>query len=199
MSGSTDTEPYEVVLAQLQRVPDDQEAWGVLFRLTWPFVLALSHRSLPALRRALDAEDIAQEVYLKFARYWHERRPPLGDRDSLFSLLALITRRLAVDAGRWQNRARRDVARVESESGKEIEDRREELAEFDLRDLLDKVCLILTTEEQQILSLRLQEYEIPEIARQMNLSVRTVERRLLRIRQVVRFQLKLEDWEPKAR
>lgn len=154
-------------------------------------MLALCHRSLAAPRRILEAEDIAQDVYLKFARYWHEKRPPVGDRDSLLSLLAVMTRRLAVDARRWQGRARRDIAREQPGAGQDVADRQDQLAEILLRDLLDKVCKALDGQERQILSLRLQDYNLSEIGEQLNLSVRTVERRLFGIREVLRSQLEL--------
>ena len=183
----------EATLKRLRQMPNDQTAWGELFRLTWPFVVSLCHRSLPAARRVLEADDVAQEVYFKFARYWKEKRPSIEDRDTLFSLLAVMTRQLARDAIRWETRARRDVGKEQSLSETQTDDGRHELAEIELLDLLDKVCSALDPSDSQVLSLRLQGYELSEIAEKLDVSIRTIERKLRGIRDVLRPHLELDD------
>jgi RNA polymerase sigma factor (sigma-70 family) len=187
VSASPQAESYKAVLAQLRRTPADEEAWGRLFSLASPYVLASCYRYLPASRRALEGEDLAQEIWFRLSRYWHARRPPIGDGASLLSLLSVMTRRLAVDANRWRHRARRDIDRQELGPEREIVDRtaQDRYAEIELRDLLDKVCFKLSAQERQILGLLLQGYLPSEIAEQMNVSKRTVVRRLKRIRRVV--------------
>lgn len=183
------------VLTQLRRAPADEGAWEQLFRLTWPFVLALCHRSLIGPRRLLDADDLAQEVYFKFARYWHQRRPAVRDERSLLALLAVITRSLARDAGRSQSRKRRDAGR-ESPLAAEPTERHDDYAEVDLRDFLDRVSLQMDQEEQSIVSLRLEGYEVEQIAEQLGASSRTIERKLQRIRQTMKPFLLLEPDAP---
>jgi RNA polymerase sigma factor (sigma-70 family) len=92
-----------------------------------------------------------------------------------------------VDASRWRHRARRDIDRLELGPDREIVDRtaQDRYAEIEVRDLLDKVCFKLNTQERQILGLLLQGYLPSEIAEQLNVSKRTVERKLKRIRRVV--------------
>ena len=185
MSGAEGGGQFEDFLGRLSESPADQNAWAGLFRSTWPFVLAICHRALPAERRLLGAEDVAQEVYLKLSLYWHDKRPPVRDRETLLALLAVMARRLARDAVRWQNRARRDVAKTRPGWAQDIPAGRDHATDsVDLRDLLDKVLLGLDPLERQVLSFRLQEYHVPEIAEKLGVSTRTVERKLERIREV---------------
>ena len=172
-------------LTRLHLKPNDELAWEQLFRLTWPFVLALSHRSLSGSRRPAEAEDLAQEVYFKFARYWHERRPIVTDAHGLFSLLAVITRSLALDTRRSQSRGRRDFGR-ELPLTWEPTDHQDDREEVDLRDFLDRVSVQMNIEQKSIINLRLQGYEVSQIAAQTGASIRTVERKLQRIREILK-------------
>ena len=193
MNDAADVAPLDALLDRLRAVPNDPVAWEQLFHHAWPFVVALSHRSLPAARRLLDAEDIAQEVFLKFARYWREARPSLTGQDALFALLAVITRRMGADAGRWLVRARRDSRRDRSAPLRDLIDRTDDQAEIDLRDLLDRVCGALDDDERRVLNLRLQGYELAEIAEQIGVSPRTIERRMQRLRELALPYLRLDE------
>ena len=175
----------EAVLQQLGQVPDENAAWSNLIESTWPFVVAMCHRALQPQRRVCDADDLAQEVYLRFSRYWHEKRPTVRDRDSLFSLLAVIVRRMATDFGRWRTRKRRDVGRQQATSGSEVDDTAFEYEEVELRDILDRVCEEIDGEHRMILSLRLQGYTVAEIAEKLAISERTIERRIQDLRQIL--------------
>ncbi len=60
-------EPLALLLGRLAERRDDEDAWGSLYRLLWPFVYASAFRQL---RGRWDlAEDAAQEVFLRLARY----------------------------------------------------------------------------------------------------------------------------------
>lgn len=184
-------EDLEKALKRLRQEPADEGAWEVLFRQTWPFVLALCHRALPAALRLREAEDLAQETYFKLARYWHSNRPDLHDRHGLYSLLAVITRCLARDALRRQGRARRD-SRREQPGTSAGPPRLGDYAAVDVRDLLDRVRLQLNEQERRVLGLRLQDYTLAEIAEQLGVSTRTIERDLRRTREVLAPFLSLE-------
>lgn len=186
-------DPIRSALKRLHEAPNDQVAWGELFRLTYPFVLSLCHRSLPASRRVYDAEDVAQEVYLKFARYWKENRPAIDDRDTLLSLLAVMTRQLSTDSIRWETRARRDVGMEEPLVEAQTEDVRSGYAEVEIRDLLDTVSSNLDSMEASVLHLRIQGYGSAEIAKKLQVSPRTIERKLTKIRGILRPYLELGD------
>lgn len=173
------------ILARLRESPRDQHAWRRFFQATWPFVLALSHRSLPGSERAFDADDLAQEVYLKFARYWHSRVTAIRDEHTLFPLLAVITRSTAQDYNRFRSRRRRDSSREAPMEAGEPANRRDGFTDVDFRDLLDVVSSRLSPDERLALNLRLQGFQVREIAERCRTSPSTIERRLRRIREVV--------------
>lgn len=178
MGDPADAAQLHAALARLREAPNDQAAWAVLFRTTWPFVLALCHRSLPASQRVQAAEDVAQQVFLKFARYWHQKRPAIQDRDALFSLLAVMVRKLASDARRWEGRAKRGLGHQEIPADELVGPTDAGQQTVDLRDEMDKVCERLQPRERQVLLLRLQDYKVEEIAAQLGVGARTIERDL---------------------
>jgi RNA polymerase sigma factor (sigma-70 family) len=176
---------FESLLERLREDTTDQTAWTSLFRMTWPFVVAICHRSLPAPRRVVDAEDIAQEVFFAFSRYVHERRPNLRSRDDLFAVLAAMSRRLSAQAVRWRSRRRRGL-RLEKPGAEMAPDAHGSPdSTVELLDLLDAVSRNLAPDHRRVLNLRLQGYNNSEIAGRLEVSVRTLERWLGRIRDVV--------------
>jgi RNA polymerase sigma factor (sigma-70 family) len=185
VNDAADASPLEAILEQLRRAPNDQDAWEQFFRDVWPFVHSMSHRSLSAARRVLDADDVAQEVLLKFACYWRERPPAIQNKDGLLSLLAVITRHVASDVDRWLHRDRRDSRRNEPVESHNLASRTNEQSEIDLRDLLDVVSRNLNDDERQTLGLRLQGYQLSEIACELGVATRTIERRLERLRKLL--------------
>jgi len=185
LSGSAAASSIETALARLRHAPTDQDAWADLYRLTWPFVLALCHRRLSPSRRVVDAEDLAQEVFLRFARYWHSRLPSIADADSLFPVLSLMVRRLSYDVARRRQAARRDVRREVAGADEQAIDGHDALAEADLCDLLDKVSAVMALRERQVLELRIEGFEVSDISEKLGLPIRTVERSLQQIRRVL--------------
>jgi RNA polymerase sigma factor (sigma-70 family) len=183
------------MLLILQQTPDDQDAWESLYCYTWPFVRAMCHRALPVGRRVFDAEDVAQEAFLKFYRYWLKCRPPIRNSNSLFALLAVMARQLARDTARWQGRARRDIGRQtaahpELAAGAEGQTG---TAEVDVEDLLERVRTNLDEVSLQILNLRMQGYTVVETAVRVGLSDRTIERRLHQIRAILEPHFSLDE------
>lgn len=186
MNPQRDVAEIEFLLGQLRDAPGDEDAWRALFRMTWPFVITLCRRSLSSLGRVSDAEDVAQEVFLKFAVYWRERCPAINDESGLFSLLAVMTRQLSRDSARRLGRAKRDMRRERSFSDDgEGSPAEQQAADVEIRDLLDRVCEMLDAQDRHIIQLRLQGYEQAEVAQRLGMSLRTIERRLQRIRSVL--------------
>jgi len=190
---SANPDPVDAVLARIGQLPEDASAFAELCRLIWPFVLALAHRSLPPSRRLLEAEDVAQDVYVRLARRIRRNEPLPRHRTGLYSFLAVMIRWLALDNSRWRSRARRNVSRERPGIEAESPSSQSAAAEVELRDLLDRVQSALEVEEQQILDLRLQGHAIAEIGAQLNMSTRTIERRLQRIRSVLRPYLDIAE------
>lgn len=180
-------------IGRLRLSPRDPGAWERLFSATWPYVLALAHRHLAGASRAADAEDLAQEVFLKLSRAWHARQIEVHEGNGLNALLAVMTRRLAADAVRREHRSRRDVSKtVHGDDVPEPTGGGDGLWGVQWGDLLDVVSRRLTDEERRALELRIQGYQAAEIATLLDVAVRTVERKLNRVRELLRPHLELE-------
>ena len=183
------------VLARLKSKPDDQAAWGQFVLLTWPFVYSFGSRLAKTLSRHLGPEDIAQEVYLKFARHW-ATRPTVRvavTGEEVRTLLAVIARHAARDAARHWHADRRDVARDSGSPGEEVPaPGHSPAAEAELQDLLEHIHTRLGPEERDVLTLRLQGYTVAEIGARLGLSPRTVERRLTNLAAALRCLLEEE-------
>jgi RNA polymerase sigma factor (sigma-70 family) len=182
------------VVRKLVSTPKNNEAWEELFCLTWPYVLALAHRHLSGPRRASDAEDLAQEVFLKLARVWHAGQVKARDGNALLAILAVTTRQLSIDRARHQHRLRRDSSKeVSTQSVAEPADIFDGPSEAEWSDLLRVVSCELSADERQILDMRLQGYELAEIAGRLGVGTRTTERKLFRIKQFLRTHFIVEN------
>ncbi len=176
------------VLGRLQRCPGDTEAWGSLFRQTWPYVLGLSHSFLGRTARLSDAEDVAQEVFLLLARALHEDRLKWpADEDELRSLLLVMSRNQSRDAQRREHRRQRDVRRqVELvEEGLPASRTPSPGTALETKEWLDHLLGRLSPFDQVVLRMLLSGHAPADIAREMGTSLKTVQRHQRLIRSLV--------------
>jgi RNA polymerase sigma factor (sigma-70 family) len=166
-----------------------QSLWERYFQ---PLVRVARGRVRPDRCRAAGAEDIALEAFLEFCdrltRPDADRRfPRLSDREHLWKLLVCFTVRTAFDFNQKQAR-RGEVVRGESALGDEgfaPFAGREPAPEFAaaVAELLDQ----LQDDLLRAVALRKMEgYTVPEIARALDCSASTVERKLRAIRSIWR-------------
>lgn len=149
-------------------------------------------------RRVVDEEDVALSVFDKFCRAAESGRfPNLSDRDSFWRLLVKMTARKVVDQQRHQTRQRRGGGRVRGGSvfsGRERHDEQQVWAEV-IGDSPSPEFVAMMSEQverllghledpqlQQLLLGKMEGYSNKEIAKQMNCSERTIERRIKLIR-----------------
>ncbi len=164
-----------------------QQLWERYFQ---PMVRLARERIPPARRRPIGSEDIALEAFLDFcaqlARPDVDRHfPQLATREQLWKLLACFTLRTAFDFNHKQAR-REKVLRGESALGEEgfaPFAGREPAPEFALavRELLDQL------QDDTLRTVALRKMEggtVPEIARELDCSPSTVERKLRAIRAI---------------
>lgn len=158
---------------------------------------AARKRMAGAPRRAADEEDVALSVFASLCRGINEGRfDKLRDRDDLWRLLLGITRQKVIDRIRHEMRHKRGGGQVSGESvfftpvtsGDRVgldafaaaEPTPEDLA------LIDEEARLLMEQLpenlRQFARLRLEGYENSEIARELDVSLRTVERKLQLIR-----------------
>lgn len=181
-------DPLDEAVRRLAAAPRDPAAWQGLFTLTWPYVWSLAHAHLSGGSRAADADDLAQEVFLRLSRAWHAGQVEAADGAALRALLAVTTRRLTADWFRREHRQRRDVSKQEPAGAAEPAAPPAEAA-VDWADLLGTVSRRLTPIERRVLELRLQGYEVAEVAARLGVTTRTVERKLARVRELLRPHL----------
>jgi DNA-directed RNA polymerase specialized sigma24 family protein len=164
-----------------------QKLWERYFQ---PMVRLARGRVPPARRRHAGSEDVALEAFLEFcenvARPDNDRRfPQLQTREQVWKLLACFTIRTAFDINQKQARRER-VVRGESALGEEgfaTFAGREPAPEFAaaVSELLDD----LQDETLRTVARRKMEgCTVPEIARELDCSTSTVERKLRAIRAI---------------
>jgi RNA polymerase sigma factor (sigma-70 family) len=167
---------------------DQRDAQRCLWEHCFPRVLRLAQNRLAGVGGMADAEDVAASVLDSLLQGARDGRfSLLHNRNDLWSLLFAITRQKAVSLRR-RNRAKKrrpmawrvDLADVPTdEPGPEFETLFEDL----VRDLFAR----LPSEDfRRLARLRLEGWTNLEIADQLDLSVRTVERKLQLIQAIWR-------------
>jgi RNA polymerase sigma factor (sigma-70 family) len=148
-------------------------------------------------RRAADEEDVVLSAFRAFfAGVRDGRFQQLDDRDDLWQVLVMLTERKAIALRRHERAAKRGDARVRGESAfvkpdqsaaaglDQIADR-EPTPEFaaevaeNLRELLDR---LQDDSQRQVALAKLEGYTNQELAQQLGISLRAVERKLQYIR-----------------
>jgi RNA polymerase sigma factor (sigma-70 family) len=179
----------------------DEEAAARLFDRHFAWLVGVARKRLRNIPgRSTDEEDVALSALDSFFR--GARRPghfdQLSDRDSLRRLLAKITRRKALDLMQHEGRLKRGGGNVRGESAlprpadaagvpggfdqlpgtAELPD----LVVQENEELQRLIDLLGEPELQEIALLRLEGYQVEEIADRLGIALRSVERKLKRIR-----------------
>lgn len=171
----------------LRRSPDDADAWRRFFLLVWPYVVTLAHEFSSPPRNFADAEDLAQEAFLKFSRAWHAGQLRARDGAAVKALLATVTKRLAIDRDRHRRRQRRspDAPDVSDEFNEPADLAATPERDVELAELLQVVDAQLTDQQRQILTRLLQGENREQMAGALAISPRSIERNLLKIKQLM--------------
>ncbi|MEM8734610.1 MAG: sigma-70 family RNA polymerase sigma factor [Planctomycetota bacterium] len=151
-------------------------------------LLKLAKSRLPQrLRSRIDETDIVQSVFRSFFRR-HEDSPfQFREQDDVWRLLATITFRKVQRATRYHGQARRDIDREDLGEAVDNLNKAEDPSASALAimsELLDSILKQLAPKHQSILRLRLEGYSVDEIAQQVSVSSRTVERALAMVRRI---------------
>lgn len=186
----------------------DEVAATELWKRYFEKVTQFARRRLGnASRRVADEEDVALAVFQELCDGAHRGRfKRLTDRNDLWQVMVMITRKKAIDQVRKQTRAKRGSGQVSGESvwqpveaivgGRGIEQVAGESPTPDYLCCLDeqhrKLIDLLPDETlRQVASLRLESFTTEEIGQQLQVSTRTIERKLATIREL--WQKSLED------
>jgi DNA-directed RNA polymerase specialized sigma24 family protein len=177
----------------------DSAAAQALWERYFPELVRLAREKLGGSpRAAADEEDIALSVMDSlFDAAQQNRFPNLADRDDLWRLLIRMTARKVVDLRRHQSRQRRGGGKVLNESSlrrptSDVPDQTlaqvvgttptPEFAVMVAEEYRERLEQLEDRMLQSIAIAKMQGYENREIARQLDCSVRTIERRLELIR-----------------
>jgi RNA polymerase sigma-70 factor (ECF subfamily) len=180
---------FDELLARL-RAGDEAAAAEVFSRFRDRLIaLARSHLE-EVLRHKEDPEDVVQSVFRSFFRRQREGQFTLESWENIWSLLTVITLHKCGNRIEYFRAARRNVHREVP-----LEEANEESAALAavardptpqeaavLADTLEGLMRALDEVDQEVLSLHLQDYTVPEISRQIGYAERTVWRTLERIR-----------------
>jgi RNA polymerase sigma-70 factor (ECF subfamily) len=168
----------------------DQQAAGELFLRYAERLLALARRRLSAkLSRHIDPEDVVQSAYRSFFVGARDGRFVLRQSGDLWRLLVTITVHKLQHQVERHSAAKRDLSKeYHGENGwtlqAEVLAREPTPAEAAaLADTLEHVLRDLKPRQRRMVELRLQGYQLEEVARAVRRSERTVRRVLDQIKQ----------------
>jgi RNA polymerase sigma-70 factor, ECF subfamily len=181
------------LLKRLQR--GQNEAPTLLYRRYAERLRALTAaQSSPDLAARVDPEDIVQSVFRTFFRRVAAGQYDVPEGEEIWKLLLVITLNKIRAVGAFHRAARRDVRQttggevydwaVRSEAG------HDERPMALLQLVIDEVLDVLPPGHRPIIELRIEGYEVTEIAQQARRSKRTVERVLQEFRQRLDLQIR---------
>jgi RNA polymerase sigma-70 factor, ECF subfamily len=163
------------ILAMLAAGREDPEAWDVLYRRFWPFVLSVAIRCIKDYPLA---EDTAQDVFLRLARYC-DFRDFAGRNEWVFrSYVARVVINASHDALRRHSRRREDPLpeRSEALATGDLE------AESQLRLTLERITERLSDSDAELVRRLADGATAAEIAAESNTAVGTIAVRIHRLR-----------------
>jgi RNA polymerase sigma factor (sigma-70 family) len=167
----------------LRRFAAGQEnAADALYRRYADRIRALARTKLPEhLTARMDAEDVVQSVFRAFFQSARRGLYQVMDGESLWCLLAAVTVNKVRSVHAFHAAARRDARVTVPFDAKEddLPGLEAELMELVVRDVLQQ----LPATERSAVELRLEGYEVAEIADRMGRSKRSVERSLQNARE----------------
>jgi RNA polymerase sigma-70 factor (ECF subfamily) len=147
------------------------------------------------LRRRLDADDIVQSVFSSFFRRARNGGYEVPDGEEIWGLLLVMALNKIRARGNFHRAACRDVRATQSSDALEqtaSHSRHDEMALVSLRLTVDDVLRGQPELDRQIVRLRIEGFEVAEIASRVARSRRTVERVLQEFRRQLQASLQQE-------
>ncbi len=164
------------LLHRIQR-GDDDAAYTLYMRYA-ERLIGLAGRSTPtSLANRFDPEDIVQSVFRTFFRRASAGQYTVPEGEELWKLLLVIALNKVRARGAFHRASKRDVTRtsdldMQGDSVGDDRDAARHMLEMSINEVLEKLPLA----NQQIIRLRIEGYEMQDIATRVERSKRTVER-----------------------
>lgn len=190
-----DAPPCDGVLLRNYR-EGDREAGDQLYRRYAGRVLAMARAKMSrGLASRLEADDIAQSVFRRFFDAARRGRYQLPSGQELWDLLLVITLNRLRSLENYHRTVKRDLRQTvpwESDGVSEPAGPRDESAEAFLTFAVDEAVASLPEDYRGVVHLRMEGFEVAEIAQRTERSKRTVERLLQETRSRLQTLLQLE-------
>lgn len=132
------------------------------------------------LARQVDPEDIVQSVFRTFFRRVEDGQYDVPEGEEIWKLLLVIALNKIRAVATYHKAAKRDIRRTEGNVPAEIyasfSDNRDDVALVSLQMVIDEMMEDLLEVNRRIVMMRIQGFELAEIASHVHRSKRTVER-----------------------
>jgi RNA polymerase sigma-70 factor, ECF subfamily len=174
--------PTDQSLIARIRGGDDDAATALYERYADRVKWFVQTRTSDQLKHQVEPEDIVQSIFKSVFRGMESRGYDAPEGGTLWHLIAVVAiHKVRKNASR-RHAAMRDARRTESldslDAGQVSDHEAAQEMEFAVREAIE--CL--SPQEQTVVNLRMQNYSVDEIAKQIGCSPRTVERRLQQVR-----------------
>lgn len=179
----------DAALLQRFKAGEDDAATALYTRYANRLVNLAERNIADDLSVRVDAEDIVQSVFRTFFRRAADGHYLVPEGDELWKLLLVIALNKVRMAAEHHRRIKRDVRHTKSIDGLDLE-KSKNTTEV-LRITIDDLLKDLPSSHKQVVHLRIDGCEIAEIATQVNVSRRSVERILQTFR--IRLREALES------
>jgi RNA polymerase sigma-70 factor (ECF subfamily) len=171
---------------------DNDAATQVYVRYAKRIELLAQKRCAPELRARFDAEDVVQSVFRTFFRRAERGEYVVPDGNELWKLLLVIAMNKIRANSVHHRAAKRDIRHTLSGEIVERSVGGDEAGLAVLRMVVEQALENLPASYRQIVELRIEGYEVAEIARRAGRAKRSVERLLQEFRKALRAQLEGE-------
>ncbi len=185
--------PSDKSLIERIRGGDDDAATALYERYADRVKWFVQSRASDQLKHQVEPEDIVQSIFKSVFRGMESRGYEAPEGGTLWHLIAVVaihkvrknvSRRLA---------AMRDVRRTESLESLDFEQAGAFESKQEMEVAVREAIECLSPQEQTVVNLRMQNYSVEEIAKQIGCSPRTVERRLQQVRVALSELLNLAE------
>lgn len=189
---TTMSSSFDDLIARLARGEDDAQA-EMFRRFSFRLIRLARARLDLRLQKFTDPEDITQSVWKSFFLRQADGEFEFRDWDGLWAMLTTITIRKCIRESVASSRQKRDLKREVS-----IQQQTEGASSFELpivdreptpqesamlSECIEQLLTGLTEKEKEIVVLRLQGHTIPEISEHLQITERTIHRKLAAVRE----------------
>ncbi len=185
--------PSDQSLVERIRNGDDDAATTLYDRYADRVKWFVKTRASDQLKHQVEPEDIVQSIFKSVFKGMESRGYDAPQGGTLWHLIAVVAiHKVRKNASR-RNAAMRDFRRTESLDSLDVAQVNEVESVHEMEFAVREAIESLSPQEQAVVNLRLQNYSVEEIAKQIGCSPRTVERRLQLVRVGLSEALGLSD------